>query len=218
MKTFRSIIAAETRQPYYHELKSFVEQEYTRRTIYPPHNQIYHAFNFADYEDIKVVIIGQDPYHEAHQANGLAFSVNKGVHLPPSLINIYKEAQSDLGITMAHHGDLSKWASQGVLLLNTVLTVQEGRANSHRGKGWEIFTDHVIEAMNAREKPLVFILWGRQAQDKARMIDTSRHFVIASPHPSPLSASRGFFGSRPFSRANAFLVSVGESPIDWRIE
>lgn len=217
MKTFKTIIAAESTQPYYQDLKRFVEAEYASKTIYPPHNQIYHAFNFVDYDAVKVVIIGQDPYHEPHQANGLAFSVNKGVRLPPSLQNIYKEAHEDVGIPYPRHGDLSRWAAQGVLLLNTVLTVEQGRANSHKGRGWEIFTDHIIAIMNEREKPLVFILWGAQARQKAQMIDTTKHCIITSAHPSPLSANRGFFGSRPFSRANAFLESVGETPIDWRI-
>lgn len=218
MKTFKSIIENEAQQPYYKALHEFVEEEYDSKTIFPPHNHILHAFNFCDYEDIKVVIIGQDPYHELHQANGLAFSVNKGVRIPPSLVNIYKEAHSDVGIDIPNHGDLTSWAKQGVLLLNTVLTVQEGCANSHKGKGWEIFTDHVIEEMNKREKPLVFILWGRQAANKASMIDTTKHCVITSAHPSPLSAHRGFFGSRPFSRTNEFLVSQGIEPIDWRID
>ena len=197
MKTFKSIIENEAKQPYYQALHEFVEAEYASKTIFPPHNHILHAFNFCDYEDIKVVIIGQDPYHELHQANGLAFSVNKGVRIPPSLVNIYKEAHDDVGIDIPNHGDLTAWAKQGVLLLNTVLTVQEGYANSHKGKGWEIFTDHIIEEMNKREKPVVF---------------------ITSAHPSPLSAHRGFFGSKPFSRTNEFLVSQGIEPIDWRID
>jgi len=217
MRTFKSIIKAETTQPYYLQLHDFVEREYATKTIYPPRNQIYHAFNFCDYEDIKVVIIGQDPYHERNQANGLAFSVNKNVRIPPSLVNIYKEAHNDVGIPIPKHGDLTSWARQGVLLLNTVLTVQEGIANSHKDRGWETFTDHIIEIMNEREKPLVFILWGNQAKAKREMIDETRHYVITSPHPSPFSANRGFFGSRPFSKANAFLTSIGEEPIDWRI-
>jgi uracil-DNA glycosylase len=217
MRTFKTIIQEEAKQPYYQELHAFVEQEYATHTIYPPHKQIYHAFNFCDYEDIKVVILGQDPYHEIHQANGLAFSVNKGVRIPPSLVNIYKEAMMDVGIPQPHSGDLTPWARQGVLLLNTVLTVRDGMANSHKGHGWEIFTDHIIEIMNEREKPLVFILWGAQARRKAMMIN-KRHLVIQSAHPSPLSAHRGFFGSRPFSRCNEFLVNNGMTPIDWRID
>ncbi|MDD6712084.1 uracil-DNA glycosylase [Sharpea porci] len=218
MKTFKDIIAHEAVQPYYQELHQFVEEAYRQHTIFPPHKQIYHAFNFCDYEDIKVVILGQDPYHELHQANGLAFSVNRGVRIPPSLVNIYKEAHNDVGIEIPAHGDLTSWAKQGVLLLNTVLTVQEGVAFSHAGKGWEIFTDHIIEIMNEREKPLVFILWGNAARKKKSMIDLHKHCVIESAHPSPLSASRGFFGSRPFSKANAFLEANGIPPIDWRIE
>ena len=217
MKTFKEIIKEESKQSYFKTLKAFVDQEYQEKTIFPPRDEIYSAFRYADYEDIKVVIIGQDPYHELHQANGLAFSVRKDVKIPPSLRNIYKEAMADVGIPKPTSGDLTPWAKQGVLLINTVLTVEEGKANAHKGKGWEIFTDHIIEKMNEREKPLVFILWGRQAQNKAKMID-ERHCVIKSAHPSPLSASRGFFGSKPFSRANAFLESIHEEPIDWRIE
>lgn len=215
---FKTIIAQERSQPYYQELEQFVTREYETQTIYPPRNRVFHCFNFKDYDDVKVVIIGQDPYHEEHQANGLAFSVERGVRIPPSLVNIYKEAHDDVGIEIPRHGDLSAWAHQGVLLLNTVLTVRAHQANSHKEKGWEVFTNHIIEIMNKREKPLVFILWGRQAMDKEKMIDTSKHFVVKSAHPSPLSAYRGFFGSRPFSKTNAFLESCGIEPIDWRIE
>lgn len=217
MRTFKEIIQEEAKQPYYSKLHQYVEDQYQHYTCFPPHKQIYHAFNFCDYEDIKVVILGQDPYHELNQANGLAFSVNKGVRIPPSLVNIYKEAMEDVGIAQPHSGDLTPWARQGVLLLNTVLTVREHQANSHKGHGWEIFTDHIVEIMNEREKPLVFILWGNQARAKARMI-YPRHLVIQSPHPSPLSASRGFFHSHPFSRCNEFLVAHGQLPIDWRID
>lgn len=215
---FRTIIDAERQKTYYKELEAFVNQEYKTKTIYPPRNRVFHCFNFKDYNDIKVVIIGQDPYHEEHQANGLAFSVERGVQIPPSLVNIYKEAHDDVGIEIPQHGDLSSWANQGVLLLNTVLTVQAHRANSHKLRGWETFTNHIIEAMNKREKPLVFILWGKQAIDKEKMIDTSRHCVIKSVHPSPLSAYRGFFGSKPFSKTNQFLVQNGMEPIDWGIQ
>ena len=218
MMDFKTIIAHEKQQPYYQELEQFVSQEYATKTIYPPRTRVFHCFNFKDYEDIKVVIIGQDPYHEEHQANGLAFSVERGVKIPPSLVNIYKEAHDDVGIDIPTHGDLSAWANQGVLLLNTVLTVRAHQANSHKEKGWEVFTNHIIEIMNQREKPLVFILWGRQAMDKEAMIDTRKHYVIKSAHPSPLSAYRGFFGSKPFSKTNAFLVEKGTDPIDWRIE
>lgn len=215
---FKTIISHEKQLPYYKDLEAFVKNEYQSKVIYPPQNRIFHCFNFQDYDDIKVVIIGQDPYHEEHQANGLAFSVERGVKIPPSLVNIYKEAHDDVGIDIPQHGDLSSWAHQGVLLLNTVLTVQAHRANSHKEKGWEVFTNHIIEVMNQREKPLVFILWGKQAIDKEKMIDTSKHCVIKSVHPSPLSAYRGFFGSKPFSKTNQFLISQGIEPIDWRIE
>ena len=218
MMNFKTIVENESKQEYYQELKKFVDKEYDIHTIYPPKDKIFHCFNFKDYDDIKVVIIGQDPYHEENQANGLAFSVSKGVKIPPSLVNIYKEANEDVGIEIPTHGDLSSWANQGVLLINTVLTVRAHEANSHKLKGWEIFTDHIIEILNKREKPLVFILWGKQAIDKEKMIDTTKHCVIKSVHPSPLSAYRGFFGSKPFSKTNAFLVSKGIDPIDWRIE
>lgn len=218
MMNFKTIVENESKQEYYQELKKFVDKEYDIHTVYPPKDKIFHCFNFKDYDDIKVVIIGQDPYHEENQANGLAFSVSKGVKIPPSLVNIYKEADEDVGIEIPTHGDLSSWANQGVLLINTVLTVRAHEANSHKLKGWEIFTDHIIEILNKREKPLVFILWGKQAIDKEKMIDTTKHCVIKSVHPSPLSAYRGFFGSKPFSKTNAFLVSKGIDPIDWRIE
>lgn len=214
---FKTIIHNEKQLPYYKELEAFIKQEYASKIVYPPMNRIFHCFNFMDYEDVKVVIIGQDPYHEEHQANGLAFSVERGVKVPPSLVNIYKEAHDDIGIDIPSHGDLTAWAKQGVLLLNTVLTVEAHLANSHKEKGWEVFTNHIIEVMNQREKPLVFILWGKQAIDKAKMIDQSVHYVIKSPHPSPLSAYRGFFGSKPFSKTNSFLESQGIKPIDWRI-
>lgn len=215
---FKTIINEERKQEYYKKLEEFVNGEYEHKVIFPPKKNIFHCFCFQNYEDIKVVIIGQDPYHELNQANGLAFSVKKGIKIPPSLVNIYKEAHDDVGIDIPSHGDLTDWAKQGVLLLNTVLTVEEGKANSHKGKGWEIFTDHIIKKMNEREKPLVFILWGKQAIDKEKMIDTRKHCVIKSVHPSPLSVYRGFFGSKPFSKTNTFLVSKGIEPIDWRIK
>ena len=172
----------------------------------------------CDYEDVKVVILGQDPYHELHQANGLAFSVYPGVKIPPSLVNIYKELKDDVNTFIPNHGDLTKWAKQGVLLLNNVLTVEEGKANSHAGIGWEIFTLNIVKALNRREKPMVFILWGNNARSKKQYIDTSRHLVLESAHPSPLSAHRGFFGSKPFSKANDFLIKNNMTPIDWQIE
>lgn len=214
---FQSFMQQEKQLPYYQELEEFVNQEYLTKQIFPPKDRVFHCFNTCTYDGVKVVILGQDPYHDDHQANGLAFSVEQGVRIPPSLLNIYKEAHTDVGIEMPHHGDLTNWAKQGVLLLNTVLTVEAHKANSHKGKGWETFTNHVIEVMNEREKPLVFILWGKQAIDKEFMIDTAKHCVIKSVHPSPLSAYRGFFGSCPFSRTNQFLISKGIEPIDWRV-
>lgn len=204
-------------KPYYLELRQFLIQEYRTRTIYPDMYHIFNALHYTPYAETKVVILGQDPYHGPGQAHGLSFSVLPGVPPPPSLVNIFKELQSDLGCPIPNHGCLEHWARQGVLLLNTVLTVRRGQANSHRGKGWEQFTDRVIEVLNEGPQPLVFILWGRNAQSKKAMIDTTRHCVIESSHPSPYSAHYGFFGSRPFSRANAFLQSAGREPIDWTI-
>lgn len=215
---FKDIVAQEFQEDYYQQLHQFVENEYLHKTIFPPKENIFRALNLCDYEDVKVVILGQDPYHELHQANGLAFSVYPGVKVPPSLVNIYKELNSDLGLKIPNHGDLTKWAKQGVLLLNNVLTVQEGKANSHAGKGWETFTLNIVKALNQREKPLVFILWGNNARAKKQYIDTSRHLVLESAHPSPLSAHRGFFKSRPFSQANEFLDNHGMKMIDWQIE
>lgn len=214
---FKDIVQKEFEQPYYKELHNFVEQEYQTKTIFPPKPAIFRALNLSEYDDVKVVILGQDPYHELHQANGLAFSVQKGVKIPPSLVNIYQELHDDLGCSIPSHGDLTEWAKQGVLLLNNVLTVPQGRANGHAGRGWETFTLNIVKALNQREKPLVFILWGRNAMDKQKYIDTSKHFVLTSAHPSPLSAYRGFFGSKPFSKTNAFLQQHGMEPIDWQI-
>ena len=185
--------------------------------IHPDMYHIYEALELTPYEEVKVVILGQDPYHGENQAHGLSFSVQPGVKIPPSLRNIYKELYDDLGIAPVQHGNLVSWAKQGVLLLNTVLTVREGQAYSHRGKGWERLTDTIIEKLNEREKPIVFILWGKPAQEKIKMIDKSRHIIITSPHPSPLSASRGFFGSKPFSKTNDALLALGEEPIDWQL-
>lgn len=203
--------------PYYKQLRAFLIEQYASVNVYPNKYDIFNALHFTSYADTKVVIIGQDPYHGAGQAHGLSFSVQRGVKLPPSLVNIFKELQDDLGVPMAQHGDLSAWAKQGVLLLNSVLTVQDGLAASHQGKGWEKFTDAVIEALNDREQPLVFILWGKHAQQKAAKINRARHHVIESVHPSPLSAHRGFFGSKPFSKANAFLEQHQLRPIDWQL-
>ncbi|MHC5268639.1 uracil-DNA glycosylase [Enterococcus sp. LJL98] len=214
---WQTILAAEFHQPYFQELEQFLATEYATQTIFPPQEQIFNALEHTSYEKVKVVILGQDPYHGINQSHGLAFSVQKGVKIPPSLRNIYKELASDLGIPPANHGNLTSWADQGVLLLNTVLTVREGQANSHRKKGWERFTDAIIQKLNAREEPMVFILWGKPAQQKAAMIDTEKHVIIQSFHPSPLSASRGFFGSKPFSKTNEALIRFGLEPIDWQI-
>jgi len=204
-------------QPYYRELRAFLIEEYRRATVYPDMYDIFNALHYTGYADTKVCILGQDPYHGPGQAHGLCFSVKPGVPPPPSLQNIFKELHDDLGCPIPDHGCLEHWARQGVLLLNTVLTVRRGQPNSHRGKGWERFTDRVIELLNERPKPVVFILWGNNARSKAAMIDSTRHFVIESAHPSPYSASAGFFGSRPFSRANKFLVEAGIEPVDWAI-
>lgn len=211
------LLQDEFTQPYYLKLREFLIEEYRNHTVYPDMYDIFNALHYTGYAQTKVCILGQDPYHGPGQAHGLCFSVKPGVPPPPSLQNIFKELHHDLGCPIPNHGCLEHWARQGVLLLNTTLTVRAGRANSHRGKGWERFTDRVIECLNQRERPVVFILWGRHAQEKRAMIDTSRHYVIESAHPSPFSADRGFFGSRPFSRANRFLARIGVEPIDWAI-
>ena len=216
MNRFKTIVEIESQKEYYQKLHKIIDQEYQTKTIYPPKQQIFRALNLCDFDDVKVVILGQDPYHEPHQANGLAFSVTKDVRIPPSLVNIYKEIHDDLGLPIPNHGDLTYWAKQGVLLLNNVLTVEKGKANSHKGLGWETFTLNVVHYLNEREKPLVFILWGKNAIEKKKYID-SRHLVLTSVHPSPLSAYRGFFGSRHFSKTNEFLIKNGMTPIDWSI-
>jgi len=210
-----SILEGELEQPYYKELRSFLAREYRSRTVYPAMDHIFSALHLTSFADTKVVILGQDPYHGPNQAHGLSFSVQPGVRVPPSLQNIYKELHDDLGCPIPNHGYLVSWAKQGVLLLNAVLTVQAGNAGSHQGIGWERFTDRVIRALSEREEPAVFILWGKHAQLKADFIDPRRHCVISTAHPSPFAAHRGFFGSRPFSRANAFLRSIGRQEIDW---
>ncbi len=203
--------------PYYHRLRSFLKQEYATRTVYPDMHDIFNALHYTSYADTKVVILGQDPYHGPGQAHGLSFSVKSGIPAPPSLQNIFKELHSDLGCSIPDNGCLVPWAEQGVLLLNTVLTVRQGEAHSHKGQGWETFTDRVISLLNEREKPVVFVLWGSPAQQKMQLITERRHFIVRSVHPSPLSAHRGFFGSRPFSQVNEFLRSIGSTEIDWQL-
>lgn len=203
---------------YYKQLFQTVKNEYNTRLVFPPANDIFNAFHLTPLKEVKVVILGQDPYHNHGQAHGLCFSVQKGVSVPPSLVNIYQELHDDLGCAIPNHGCLTKWAEQGVLMLNTVLTVRAHQANSHQGIGWEEFTDAAIRVLNVQDRPIVYILWGSPAQRKARMLDNPRHLILKSPHPSPFSASRGFFGSRPFSKTNAFLEAHGLKPIDWQIE
>ena len=205
----------EFKKPYYAQLYKKVLNAYRTETVYPPSTDIFNAFAFTPLEHVKVVILGQDPYHEPGQANGLCFSVHKGIRIPPSLVNIYKEMSSDLGCPAPENGDLTGWARQGVLLLNTVLTVRAHVANSHRGIGWEEFTDAAIRVLADQDRPLVFILWGTPARRKKALIHNPKHLIIESPHPSPLSASGGFFGSRPFSKTNDYLVRCGLTPIDW---
>ena len=207
----------EMAQPYYRQLRQFLIGEYSTKQVYPDMYSIFNALHYTSYADTKVLILGQDPYQEPEQAHGLSFSVQPNVPPPPSLVNIFKELETDLGCTVPNNGCLEPWARQGVLLLNTVLTVQAHRANSHRDKGWEIFTDKIISLLNQREKPVAFILWGSPARRKKAMITNPQHFIVESPHPSPLSAYRGFFGSRPFSKVNKFLESVGEEPINWQL-
>lgn len=215
--SWQDVLADEFEKPYYHSLRDFLKKEYKTQKIHPDMYHIFEALELTPYEKVKVVILGQDPYHGANQAHGLSFSVQPGVKIPPSLNNIYKELQSDLGIKPVNHGNLVSWAKQGVLLLNTVLTVREGQAYSHRGQGWERLTDTIIEKLNEREQPVVFILWGKPAQEKMKMIDKSKHIILTSSHPSPLSAHRGFLGSKPFSKTNDALLALGEQPIDWQL-
>lgn len=215
---WHELLLPEMEKPYYKNLRQFLIEEYKTNTVYPEMYSIFNALHYTDYDDVKAVILGQDPYHGPNQAHGLSFSVRRGVPAPPSLVNIYKEMKDDLGFSIPSHGCLEKWAKQGVLLLNTVLTVRAGEANSHRDMGWEEFTDHIIKILNERDRPMVFILWGAPAIRKESMIDQTKHLVVKSPHPSPLSAYRGFFGSKPFSRTNRFLVKNGIDPIDWRLD
>ena len=212
------ILNEEFEKEYYKKLRSFLDEEYRNKTIYPLPQYIYTALRLTTYKNCKVVILGQDPYHEPHQAHGLAFSVNKNVDIPPSLQNIYKELHDDLGYKIPEHGFLLDWAKQGVLLLNTVLTVEAHKANSHKDKGWEQLTDTIIRKLNDKQEPVVFILWGLNARSKKQYITNSKHLIIESAHPSPLSAYKGFFGSRPFSKTNDFLIRNNLTPINWEIK
>ena len=211
------LLRSEFDKPYWKPLQDFVRTERAEHTVYPPDNDVFAAIHLTSHANTRVVILGQDPYHGPRQAHGLSFSVRRGVAVPPSLQNIYKELQSDLGIAPPRHGNLEHWAEQGVLLLNTTLTVRAGQAASHQGKGWEAFTDQVIRVVNDKSDPVVFILWGSHARKKKALIDGDRHVVVESAHPSPLSAHNGFFGSRPFSTTNAALTARSRQPIDWRL-
>ncbi|MEX2161644.1 MAG: uracil-DNA glycosylase [Anaerolineales bacterium] len=213
--SWKKKLAEEFGKPYFQQLAAFVREEYQKYTIYPPGGRIFNAFDKCPFDQVKVVILGQDPYHGPKQANGLCFSVNEGVPQPPSLVNIYKELKSDLGLQPPTSGNLERWAQQGVLLLNATLTVRQGQAGSHQGKGWETFTDGVLRILSEQSEGLVFILWGAYAKRKGALIDRTKHQVIESAHPSPLSATSGFFGSKPFSKANAYLESKGQTPIEW---
>ncbi len=211
------LLRAEFDKPYWKELQEYVHAERASHEVYPPHDEVFAALHTTSYAETKVMILGQDPYHGPGQAHGMCFSVRRGVRVPPSLQNIYKELETDLGIVAPEHGNLEAWAAQGVLLLNATLTVRAHAAGSHQNRGWEIFTDEVIRTVSAKEDPVVFLLWGAYARKKKALIDTDRHVVLESPHPSPLSAHRGFFGSKPFSAANAALEAAGRTPIDWQL-
>ncbi len=212
------LLKGEFDKEYYLRLRAFLKKEYTTQTVYPDMYDIFNAMRYTPYSKVKAVILGQDPYHGPGQAHGLCFSVKKGVQPPPSLLNIFKELHDDLGIDIPPHGELTSWAKNGVLLLNTVLTVRAGLANSHRNMGWEIFTDRVIQLLNEREEPMVFLLWGTPAKQKAKLITNPKHLILQTVHPSPLSAYGGFFGCRHFSKCNEFLEANGETPINWAIE
>lgn len=210
-------ISIEYKKPYYRELFSFIKEEYSKVVVYPPSEDIFNAMHLTPLSEVKCVILGQDPYHEPGQAHGLCFSVKPDIKIPPSLENIYKELHDDIGFSIPNHGYLEEWAKQGVLLLNTVLTVRAHQAFSHRGKGWEQFTDAIIRTVNEVERPIVFLLWGKPAQEKKALLNNPKHLILEAPHPSPLSAYRGFFGCKHFSKANDFLVQNGETPIDWTL-
>ena len=215
MTTWNEILAEEMQKDYYQELQAFVQKRRAEVRVFPEEKNVFTALELTPFESVKVVILGQDPYHGFGQAHGLSFSVQKGIPLPPSLKNIYKELQEDIGGELPTEGDLSHWAKQGVLLLNTVLTVEEGNANSHKGKGWERLTNRLIDSLNELKHPVIFILWGKPAQDKEKLITNPNHVILKAPHPSPLSAYRGFFGSKPFSRVNDILIQQGQTPIRW---
>ncbi|HON69640.1 MAG TPA: uracil-DNA glycosylase [Tenuifilum sp.] len=217
-ETWKNVLMDEFKKDYFIKLKEFLVEEKKKYTVYPPGSQIFAAFNHTPFNSVKVVILGQDPYHGPGQAHGLCFSVPKGTPAPPSLQNIFKEINSDLGLPIPNHGNLEKWAKQGVLLLNATLTVRANQAGSHQNKGWETFTDAAIKALSDQHKGLVFILWGNYAQAKTCIIDTNKHFILTAPHPSPLSASRGFFGCKHFSKTNRLLTSIGKEPIDWSLD
>ena len=216
MTTWNEILAEEMQKDYYQKLQAFVQKRRSEVRVFPEEKNVFNALELTPFESVKVVILGQDPYHEFGQAHGLSFSVQKGIPLPPSLRNIYKELQEDIGGELPTEGDLSHWAKQGVLLLNTVLTVEEGNANSHKGKGWERLTNRLIESLNELKHPVIFILWGKPAQDKEKLITNPNHVLLKAPHPSPLSAYRGFFGSKPFSKVNDILIQQGQTPICWK--
>lgn len=214
---WETFFETETQKEYYPKLMQFLEKEYMEKTIYPPKEDLFSVFRLCPYDNVKVAVLGQDPYHQPNQAHGLAFSVRKGVKVPPSLKNIYKELKSDLDIDAPSHGYLEEWARQGVFLLNAIMSVEAGKAGSHRKKGWETFSDDVIQVLNEHEQPLVFLLWGNWAKEKAKLITNPNHLVLSSPHPSPLSAYQGFFGTKPFSTINTFLEEKGRGAIDWKL-
>ena len=216
MTTWNEILAEEMEKDYYQQLQAFVQKRRAEVRVFPEEKNVFNALKLTPFESVKVVILGQDPYHGFGQAHGLSFSVQKGTPLPPSLKNIYKELQEDIGGELPIEGDLSHWAKQGVLLLNTVLTVEEGNANSHKGKGWERLTNRLIESLNELKHPVIFILWGKPAQDKEKLITNPNYVLLKAPHPSPLSAYRGFFGSKPFSKVNDILIQQGQTPICWK--
>lgn len=214
---WQPILKGETEQPYYRQLQEFLARERELHTVFPPEHEVFAALELTPYEQVNVLLLGQDPYHDHNQAHGLCFSVRPGIRPPPSLMNIFRELRNDVGFRIPNHGYLVPWARQGILLLNAVLTVRAHQPNSHRNKGWEVFTDAIIRAVSARDSPVVFVLWGSYAQKKLKLIDTEKHFIVQSAHPSPLSAERGFFGSRPFSRINGALRQAGKPEIDWQL-